>query len=95
MNTKWWSYQMNASGSGSVRSRIYYDDLASLHVNLPTVQEQELICEVLDAAQRLTELSTIETELLMTQKRGLMQKLLTGEIRVTVEQHHLKEASVG
>ena len=48
----------------------------------PTVEEQERIAAVLSAADREIDLLRRELDLLRKQKRGLMQKLLTGQIRV-------------
>jgi type I restriction enzyme S subunit len=48
----------------------------------PTVEEQECIAAVLAVADREIDLLKHELELLKNQKRGLMQKLMTGEIRV-------------
>jgi type I restriction enzyme S subunit len=48
----------------------------------PTVKEQERIAPVLSAADREIHLLRCELHLLKKQKRGLMQKLLTGQIRV-------------
>lgn len=48
----------------------------------PTVDEQERIAAVLSAADREIDLLKRELDLLKQQKRGLMQKLLTGQIRV-------------
>lgn len=52
---------------------------------LPSLDEQKKIAAVLSAAD--TELETLETQLaaLRTQKRGLMQQLLTGKTRVKVD----------
>lgn len=86
MKSTWWSYQMNSSGSGSVRTRIYYKDLAALHISLPSLEEQSKICAVLDASQKLSTKSARHVELIETQKRGLMQQLLTGKIRVNVDE---------
>lgn len=80
--THFWSHHVNAGGSGSVRMRIYYDDLASMTLPLPDYDEQLAIVEVLDTARREISLIKAEIECLARQKRGLMQKLLTGEWRV-------------
>lgn len=82
LKTKWWARQMQVGGSGSVRSRVYYGDLASIHISLPPVSEQADFCQAADSALTATKLSDRRIELLRLQKRGLMQKLLTGEIRV-------------
>ena len=51
---------------------------------MPTIVEQKAIADVLKTAD--DEISQIDAKLkaLEKQKRGLMQKLLTGKIRVTV-----------
>lgn len=56
------------------------------HLSLPTdVREQEQLAAMLETSVR--EISDVEAEivLLQTQKRGLMQKLLTGEWRINDE----------
>lgn len=84
-NTKWWSHYINSGGSGSVRQRTYYSDLAAMKVPLPDFEQQHRIANVLSTARRDVEATSREIEALTRQKRGLMQKLLTGEWRVTVE----------
>lgn len=76
-----WAHYINAGGSGSVRMRTYYDDLAGLRLKLPGFAEQQRISAVLNAAQAEIALVTAEINLLTRQKRGLMQKLLTGKWR--------------
>ncbi len=82
--THFWAHHINAGGAGSVRLRIYYDDFAALNLPLPDYDEQLAIVEVLDAARRQIDLTETEVDLLSRQKRGLMQKLLTGEWRVKI-----------
>ena len=77
--TRWWLHHINAGGSGSVRQRTYYDDLAALQLRLPVIEEQRSIVAVLNAAKTDVELTEREIAALTRQKRGLMQKLLTGE----------------
>lgn len=55
-----------------------------LTINLPPLLEQEKIASVLLNADRGIELLTDELNVIKTQKKGLMQKLLTGKIRVKV-----------
>ena len=50
----------------------------------PTVKEQERIASVLAPADREIDLLRRELDLLRQQKRGLIQKLLTGQKRVKV-----------
>lgn len=73
------------SAQGSVRDTVSFGDLCSIPIPIPSVPEQKNIARVLTAAR--TELSLIDREIaaLTRQKRGLMQKLLTGEWGVNVE----------
>ena len=77
-----WDHYINAGGSGSVRMRTYYDDLAALRVKLPDYDEQLAISSALNTANDEITLLTTEIDALTRQKRGLMQKLLTREWRV-------------
>jgi type I restriction enzyme S subunit len=77
-----WSHYINAGGTGSVRMRTYYDDLAALRLKMPPYEEQLAISEVLNTAKNEMQLIADQIDALTCQKRGLMQKLLTGEWRV-------------
>lgn len=79
-----WSRFVKTAGSGGVRIRIYYDDLADFIFELPPVAEQRRIIDVLDTGRREIELLEAQREALAKQKRGLMQKLLTGEWPVSL-----------
>lgn len=82
--TSWWAHYINSGGSGSVRQRTYYDDLAALKLPLPELDEQKAIAAVLNTARDDLVATELEIEAVTLQKRGLMQKLLTGEWRVKV-----------
>ncbi len=62
--------------------QISFKDFATLKLPYPSIEEQEAIAKILETANQ--ELKAIEEKLksLESQKKGLMQKLLTGEIRV-------------
>lgn len=60
------------------------DEYFSMHMDLPSLPEQQRIEAVLSACDREIELLQKQLEALKEQKRGLMQKLLTGEVRVKV-----------
>ena len=79
----WTNYFENA-GNGSVRVRIYYDDLSAFTFDLPPVDVQKRIVDFLDAVGLEIDLLKKQAEACRRQKRGLMQKLLTGEWRVKV-----------
>lgn len=71
------------SPGGAGRNRVLNKtDFLKLNISLPGIGEQEKIGNILNTS--LKEISLIETslELLKKQKRGLMQKLLTGKWRV-------------
>jgi type I restriction enzyme S subunit len=80
-----WAHYINAGGSGSVRMRTYYDDLAALKIKLPGFAEQQAISAALNTLQHEISLIDKERKAIKRQKRGLMQKLLTGVWRVKVD----------
>ncbi|MDV6329024.1 hypothetical protein Q5L94_13315, partial [Idiomarina sp. Sol25] len=59
-NTKWWSHYINSGGSGSVRQRTYYADLAAMKVPLPNFERQCRIADVLNTGRRDVEMTTLE-----------------------------------
>ncbi|MBT9548925.1 MAG: restriction endonuclease subunit S [Candidatus Sericytochromatia bacterium] len=61
------------------------DDFFSVEIVFPSLQEQIKISDLLNTLAR--EINTLKTSLsfLQNQKQGLMQKLLTGQVRVKVE----------
>ena len=79
-----WTYFVGAAGNGSVRVRIWFDDLGCFKFLLPPVDEQRAIADILDTADTELRLLRQQREALDQQKRGLMQQLLTGKVRVTV-----------
>ncbi|AZD83210.1 Type I restriction-modification system, specificity subunit S [Pseudomonas chlororaphis subsp. aureofaciens] len=81
----WINFMRNA-GNGSVRVRIYLDDLSLLKIPLPTLEEQEKIAAVLTTAEQ--EIKTLQTKLacLKQEKKALMQHLLTGKRRVKLDE---------
>lgn len=83
--TSWWAHYINSGGSGSVRQRTYYADLAALKLPLPELDEQKAITDVLDTARDDLEATEREIKAVTRQKRGLMQKLLTGEWKTNSE----------
>jgi type I restriction enzyme S subunit len=80
-----WNRFVKTAGSGGVRVRIYYDDLADFVLELPPLSEQARIVEVLDTGRREIDILERQRDALAKQKRGLMQKLLTGEWSVSAQ----------
>jgi type I restriction enzyme S subunit len=62
-----------------------FPNFARIHVTIPDIPEQRRIAAVLSTSDREIELLQKQLEALKEQKRGLMQKLLTGEVRVKAE----------
>ncbi len=69
---------------GSGLPNIQKGDIEKFRIQLPSVEEQQKIAEVLTFADKEVELLKNELEALKKQKRGLMQRLLSGKVRVKV-----------
>ena len=65
--------------------QISIPDFLSIKIPVPPPEEQKMIAETLSAAQREIDLLKQLADKYKTQKRGLMQKVLTGEWRVKPE----------
>lgn len=80
--TKAWADYMTIAGNGSVRVRIYYADLGGFEFHLPSVDEQDVIIDILSDGER--ELAALQTErsALTKQRDALATELLTGRLRV-------------
>jgi len=65
---------------------LYKDQLRSLKVKLPSIDEQKKIVEVLTAIDNEIKLLIDEMETLKEQKHGLMQRLLSGEVRAKIDE---------
>lgn len=72
------------AAQGSVRETVNFGDLGSILVPVPTMERQKAIAQGLNAARAEISLLDDEIKAVTRQKRGLMQKLLTGEWRVEV-----------
>jgi type I restriction enzyme, S subunit len=64
--------------------QIAFRDFGDMGLPVPRVEDQKRAADILDTAQRDCELTVQLIAQLERQKRGLMQKLLTGEWRVPV-----------
>ena len=69
---------------GSGLPNIQKGDIENFKINIPSMEEQEKIAEVLSNADKEIGLLKNELQELKEQKKGLMQKLLTGEVRVKI-----------
>ena len=73
-----------ASTNASVdrRGSLRWKEFARIEIPLPPLAEQRSISEILNTARDEIDLLRADASALKTQKRGLMQKLLTGEWRL-------------
>ena len=75
-------WQFSRLANGVVRFGLTLDAIEQAEIFLPSLPVQERIAAVLDAEDMELEGLTKQAETFRTQKRGLMQKLLTGEWRL-------------
>lgn len=81
-----WTRFVGQSGDGGVRIRIYFDHLSHLLVPTPPMLEQQRIVEILTEVDAKVNVLHDKQTHYQTLKRGLMQKLLTGEWRVKLDE---------
>jgi len=72
-------------GQGHSVVHIYSSSLKNVLIPIPSKEEQEKIASIFSSADREIERLQTQLDQLNEQKKGLMQKLLTGEVRVTVD----------
>jgi type I restriction enzyme S subunit len=69
---------------GATRFNLSKNNLMKLSIILPSKEEQTAIAEVLQAADKEISLLKAKAEKLREQKKGLMQQLLTGRVRLNL-----------
>ncbi len=78
-------YKYISQGTNVRRRKAPVEAFLKLKVILPaTIEEQKRITEILQTCDREIDLYTQKLQALKQQKKGLMQKLLTGQVRVKV-----------
>ena len=77
-------FAISTNASVDRRGSLRWREFSLIRVPHPSIKEQQAIVDVLNVSDR--EIAQLDTKLkaLEKQKRGLMQKLLTGEVRVTI-----------
>ncbi|MHA7901507.1 MAG: restriction endonuclease subunit S [Henriciella sp.] len=78
-------FEVSTSASVDRRGSLRWTEFSKIPFPLPPLEEQRAIMAVIQAARADVEVTTREITALQRQKRGLMQKLLTGEWRVSVD----------
>jgi len=74
------------SAQGSVRETVSFSEFAAITIPLPAHHTQTTIARYLNALREEIDLLGQTVAALKTQKRGLMQKLLTGQWRLLVQE---------
>lgn len=78
------AYKVANYGVRSDRMNITDEDFFDIKLPYPPLSEQKAIADILSKADEEIDLLTRKLDLLQSQKKGLMQQLLTGKIRVKV-----------
>jgi type I restriction enzyme S subunit len=79
-----YKYQSNMSGSIARRGGLRWNDFKTITVCIPDLVEQTSIAYFFDKIDEEINMQSNKLNQLQTQKRGLMQQLLTGQKRVQV-----------
>lgn len=82
LKTQWFYGHIPMFVQGSVRDSLSFDGLCSMKFFIPTIEEQTAIVRVLQAAEKEISLLKLKAQKLREEKKGLMQQLLTGKIRI-------------
>jgi type I restriction enzyme S subunit len=80
-------FQVNTSASVDRRGSLRWKEFAKLPIPLPPMEEQKQIAAALNTARKEIDLLKKQLQAYCKQKRGLMQKLLTGRWRVKVREN--------
>ncbi|MDP2853809.1 MAG: restriction endonuclease subunit S [Smithellaceae bacterium] len=82
-------FRVNTSSSVDRRGSLRWKEFAKLPVPLPPMNEQKKISTLLKTARQEIDFLKKQLEAYRQQKRGLMQKLLTGQWRVKIKEEHI------
>ena len=77
LNIKWTNWV-----KGSTIPHIFFNDYKNLKIKLPTLAEQKKIAQILSVCDKEIAILNSKLQCLKTQKKGLMQQLLSGKMRV-------------
>lgn len=75
-------FQVSTSASVDRRGSLRWKEFSKIKIPFPSLDEQKAISQVLVTSENEIKLLTQKLEALKKQKKGLMQQLLTGKIRV-------------
>lgn len=85
---KRFKYQLDLiSPGGAGRNRVMSKkDFLKIEVQIPNIEEQKAIADILDCASKEIQLLKAKADKLKEQKKGMMQLLLTGKKRLKIDQ---------
>lgn len=78
-------YQKRMEGSIDRRGGLRWNEFSKIKVPVPSLEEQKQIAAILSQADNEVKLYEQQLTILQQQKKGLTKKLLTGEIRVKID----------
>lgn len=84
LKTQWFYGHIPMFVQGSVRDSLSFNGLCSMKFFIPSIEEQTAIAQVLQVADKEINLLKAKAEKLREQKKGLMQQLLTGKVRLKI-----------
>lgn len=82
LNSELTRKEIFAMAQGGTQIYINFSSIKSIKIFLPPLDEQKAIADILSSADKEIELLNKQLELYTEQKKGLMQNLLTGKVRV-------------
>ncbi|RQG98297.1 restriction endonuclease subunit S [Natrarchaeobius oligotrophus] len=85
LSTKIYQDLIDVFSTGSTRASLNIGELREIPIICPPISEQDRISEVLSTVEREIEIERENKQHLQDLKRGLLQDLLTGKVRVSVD----------
>lgn len=85
LNSSMCFYQLKRQTIGSTRPRVNISQVRNLRIPLPTLDEQQRIADILSTVDYKLELDMNRKKKLERIKKGLMNDLLSGKVRVKVD----------
>lgn len=85
LNSEKFLNNMGRLSTGSTYPTVNREDVLSYKVLVPHIEEQDSISEIMDNLTKSLNLLETKIDLLKLQKQGLMQRLLTGKVRVKLD----------
>lgn len=84
LNSEYFASILSSEVQGGTRKALRFSALAGMEVHLPAPAEQQRITAILNTSRAAFTMIDAQIKVLSEQKRGLMQRLLTGQWRVKV-----------